>query len=93
MNLLRKMKTDCTYRQGHLKVILQQKTAEEKFVGTADMTAFTDRFPREPQQRIVMKVLGTKIMDAWTKVVCERKFTVDSTENTIMYSTGTPMGV
>lgn len=93
IDLLRNIKTDCTYRQGILKTVLKLKTAEGKFVGTADITAFTDRFPREPQIQLVTSVLGVKVAEAWIKVVCERKFTVDSTDTFINYSVGTPMGV
>jgi hypothetical protein len=87
------MKTDCTYRQGFLKDVLKDKTSSNKFVGTADMSAFTDRFPKEPQIQLIKSVLGSDMAILWTKVVTERNFCINSTDEYVKYSVGTPMGV
>jgi hypothetical protein len=87
------MPTDCAYRQEHLATILKEKTLSGKYVGTADMTAFTDRFPREPVIEVVKSVLGPEVAEAWTQVALERKFQVDSSDEYIKYSVGSPMGV
>jgi hypothetical protein len=87
------MSTDCAYRQEHLATILKEKTLLGKYVGTADMTAFTDRFPREPVIEVIKSVLGPEVAEAWTQVVLERKFQVDSSDEYIKYSVGSPMGV
>jgi hypothetical protein len=90
---LRGMSSDCTYRQGHLATILKQKTGSGEYVGTADISAFTDRFPREPQKVLIHRVFGPRVAEAWIKVIHERKFTVDSSDSVISYRVGTPIGL
>jgi hypothetical protein len=93
MNFLKGRKTDCTYRQGHLANILKLKTKHKVFVGTADMTAFTDRFPKEPQVAIVSRVFGEKISQTWLEVMVNRSFKVDNSNEFVTYACGQPMGL
>jgi hypothetical protein len=83
MLILKRMQTDCTYRQGYLKTTLIDKTTKGKFIGTTDMTAFTDRLPKELQSAVVKCLYGPQVEEAWTDVVCNREFTVSDLDTTI----------
>jgi len=93
MAILKRMKTDCTYRQGYLKDTLKAKTLKGGFIGTTDMTAFTDRLPRELQMAVIDSLYGPIIRDTWKSVVCDREFFVEDLNKNVRYSTGSPMGV
>jgi len=86
---LRRFDSDVTYRQNEIPKLI-------KGLGTklysSDMTAFTDRFPREIEVAIVKARYGEKLGDIWSTILTDREFNLPNGEK-IRYSVGNPMGL
>jgi hypothetical protein len=84
---LKRMTTDATHNQGYAKQLITKKLAKACFVGSADLTAATDRFPVELTFQMLKSKLGKRAYD-WITVITKRKFAPFGSE----YAVGQPMG-
>jgi hypothetical protein len=57
-----------------------------------DLTAATDRFPITLQSKIIEKMFGSAVAEAWTKILIDTPFYVPWTGEYCKYASGQPMG-
>jgi hypothetical protein len=90
MNALRKLPNDLTYYQDDLgnRVL---SMGENLF--SSDMTAFTDRFPRELEKIVVEVVMGADEAERWNSIIADREFYTGPNTKPVKYKVGNPMGV
>jgi hypothetical protein len=93
MALLSKMVSDGTYSHFNVGKFAQQKTKEKSFIACYDLSAATDRFPREIQQQLLFELIKDKQLAAslWT-LLAERTFKVAWSGEQVTYNCGQPMG-
>jgi hypothetical protein len=87
MNGLAKLNTDITYRQSSLPDLVRDLGDN---LYTADMTAFTDRFPRILETNLI-NVAWPQIGDLWDSVISNRSFS--HPKGDVKYAAGNPMGL
>jgi hypothetical protein len=93
MNLLSSLKTDGTMSHMNVGNYIQACTKNKDFVQTFDLTAFTDRFPREIQEKLLQELCKNKVLaDAWWTILADRTFTVQWSGEQVKYAAGQPMG-
>jgi hypothetical protein len=87
LQALRKLETDMTFRQSSIPEVIK---SSGKNLYSADMTAFTDVFPRKLEKELI-NTAWPGIGDLWETVTCERDFT--NPHGNVRYATGNPMGL
>lgn len=88
MDALRKMRGDVTYLQNSIPSLVKE-LGNNLF--SSDMTAFTDRFPIELEEKVVSAAYGERIGYLWKTVLTKRKF--EHPLGALSYEVGNPMGV
>lgn len=88
MYALRKLPSDVTYRQSDIPSLVKG-LGHNLF--SSDMTAFTDRFPRKLEKKLISSAYGTKIGELWEQVVSNRIY--HHSKGGVRYSCGNPMGL
>jgi hypothetical protein len=88
MELLRSIKTDVTFRQDQLPDLVKGLGSE---LYSSDMTAFTDRFPRILEVKLLEYLVGPEVAQSWEQVMVDRDFRHQY--GNARYSTGNPMGI
>jgi hypothetical protein len=68
-------------------------TKNNVFIETFDLSAFTDRFPREIQESILRHLVeDQELASAWWTILANRRFTVAWSGEEVTYAAGQPMG-
>jgi hypothetical protein len=93
MSLLNKLETDGTSSHMDVGNYVKECTKRKDFVQTFDLTAFTDRFPREIQETLLYELCENKdLAKAWWTILANRTFTVAWSGEQVTYAAGQPMG-
>jgi hypothetical protein len=93
MSLLNKLETDGTSSHMNVGNYVKECTKRKDFVQTFDLTAFTDRFPREIQETLLYELCENKdLAKAWWTILANRTFTVAWSGEQVTYAAGQPMG-
>jgi len=95
MELLRKIPQDATWNQDSGAQVVQQWTAEGRQLWSFDLSAATDRFPRDLQSDLVTFLLrrrGAKLGDTWARLLTDRGYATPKKDTTVKYAVGQPMG-
>jgi len=72
---------------------VKELTNVKAFIETFDLSAFTDRFPREIQEKILYELCENKeLAKAWWTILADRTFTVAWSGEKVKYAAGQPMG-
>jgi hypothetical protein len=72
---------------------IKELTEVNAFVQTFDLSAFTDRFPREIQEKLLYELCENKALaKAWWTILADRTFTVQWSGDKVTYAAGQPMG-
>jgi len=85
---LKNLRGDVTYRQDEIPKLIK---GLGKSVYTADMTAFTDRFPISWETEIVSAAYGLEIGNLWEHIIQKRDFWTP--KGPVRYAVGNPMGL
>lgn len=93
MRLLKSLVSDGTYSHSNVGKYAEQQTKDKTFIGCADLTSATDRFPATIQKVLLFELLKNDELAAglWT-LLAERSFTVAWSGEIVTYSCGQPMG-
>lgn len=89
MKGLSRLKSDATYHQDKLSDLVR---GFGHALYSSDMTAFTDRFPRILEKKVIEAVYGTQEAEEWERIICDRKF-YHNKLGFVTYTVGNPMGV
>lgn len=93
MDLLSSLETDGTMSHMNVGNYVKEITKLKGFVETFDLTAFTDRFPREIQEKLLYELCENKeLAKAWWTILANRTFTVTWSGEEVTYAAGQPMG-
>jgi hypothetical protein len=93
MNLLSSLETDGTMSHNNVGNYVKELTNVKTFIETFDLTAFTDRFPREIQEKLLLELCEDKdLANAWWTILADRTFTVQWSGEKVSYAAGQPMG-
>lgn len=93
MRLLNALETDGTSSHMNVGNYIKERTKFKDFVQTFDLTAFTDRFPREIQETLLFELCENKVLaKAWWTILADRTFTVAWSGEKVKYAAGQPMG-
>jgi len=87
-NFLRKLPTDRTFTQD--PIILDKPEGHKYY--SFDLSAATDRFPRDLQRRLIAKMFNSEIACQWEHILTAEPFYVHWTKEFIKYEVGQPMG-
>jgi len=87
MEGLRKLKGDVTFRQSSIPELIKGLGTD---LYSADMTAFTDTFPRQ-LEKAVINTAWPGMGDLWEQVISNREFS--HPKGSVKYATGNPMGL
>lgn len=90
---LKSLKRDCTYAHDMARDVLIHRTGHKMFIGTSDITAFTDRFPIEPQMKTISRCFGDDISGLWIQVILLRGFKAAGREKLVYWNVGQPLGL
>lgn len=85
------MRSDVTYSQSDLLNIYRDRLSQYEFLGSSDLTAFTDRFPREFMSSVIEAKYGAVYAGIWTNIISNREFNFHNMK--VRYSVGNPMGL
>jgi len=93
MDLLSSLETDGTMSHMNVGNYVKELTKVKAFVETFDLSAFTDRFPREIQEKLLYELCENKVLaKAWWTILADRTFTVAWSGEQVKYAAGQPMG-
>lgn len=93
MKLLTSLETDGTMSHMNVGNYVKEITRLKGFVETFDLSAFTDRFPREIQEKLLYELCDNKeLAKAWWTILANRTFTVSWSGEKVTYAAGQPMG-
>jgi hypothetical protein len=93
MDLLGTLKSDGTYSHMNVGKFAKQKTEEKSYIYCADLTAATDRFPKEIQKALLFELLkDDDLAEAYWTILADRTFTTAWSGEQVRYNTGQPMG-
>jgi len=93
MDLLSSLETDGTMSHMNVGNYVKELTEVKAFVETFDLSAFTDRFPREIQEKLLFELCENKdLATAWWTILANRTFTVAWSGEKVTYAAGQPMG-
>jgi len=93
MKTLRSLVSDGTYSHQNVGKYAQQTTLEKGYIYCADLTTFTDRFPREIQRVLLKEIVKEDVLsDAWWTLLAERTFKLQWSDERVTYACGQPMG-
>lgn len=87
-NFLRKLPTDRTFTQDPF---ISNKPEGHKYY-SFDLSAATDRFPRDLQRRLIEKMFGSETAYQWEHILTAHDFYVPWEDRFIKYEVGQPMG-
>lgn len=76
--ILKGFKTSAVSKQHEVFDTISYRTSHGYFCGSSDATAFTDRFPIEPQQQLLEELTSAKTTEHWKSVI-QRSFRVGDT--------------
>jgi hypothetical protein len=88
MQALRSLRGDVTYLQNEIPTLIK---GLGNHLYSSDMTAFTDRFPIELEEKVVSAAYGERIGYLWKTVLTDRVFC--HPKGDVQYKVGNPMGV
>lgn len=88
MELLRGIKSDCTFNQGDFKSKLPSCGPYFSF----DLSAATDRMPIVLQHKVISTIIGQDKADAWVRLLTGTEFLDPKGKQYYRYNTGQPMG-
>lgn len=71
-------------------LLSQNRDCKDRFIGSADMSAATDRLPALLQAHLLSHVLGRKIGMAWLSLLTDRPYQHKLID--YVYAVGQPMG-
>jgi hypothetical protein len=89
--LLYTIKQDGTKSHSEAAAIVKQWTAEGRKLWSIDLTAATDRFPKELQVAVMKGILGSEKASAWSQIMAIKPWS-EFHESYIEYRVGQPMG-
>jgi hypothetical protein len=93
MTLLSKMVSDGTYSHTNVGKFAKQKTKEKSFIACFDLSAATDRFPKEIQKQLLLNLLKDKqLAQSLWELLAERTFKIAWSGEQVTYNCGQPMG-
>jgi len=93
MDLLSSLETDGTMSHMNVGNYVKELTKVKAFIETFDLSAFTDRFPREIQEKLLYELCQNKVLaKAWWTILANRTFTVAWSGEKVTYAAGQPMG-
>lgn len=93
MDLLSSLETDGTMSHMNVGNYVKELTNLKEFIETFDLSAFTDRFPREIQEKLLLELCEDKeLAKAWWTILADRTFTVQWSGEQVTYAAGQPMG-
>jgi hypothetical protein len=95
MEVLRKIPQDATWNQDSGAQLVQKWTAEGRQLWSFDLSAATDRFPRDLQSDLVTFLLrrrGARLGDIWARLLTDRGYVIPRSTTTVKYAVGQPMG-
>lgn len=93
MDLLSSLETDGTMSHMNVGNYVKELTKANAFIETFDLSAFTDRFPREIQEKLLYELCENKdLAEAWWTILADRTFTVQWSGEKVKYAAGQPMG-
>lgn len=92
-SILRNIPQDGTFNQEKpiLNLLKENSDSTDKFIGSADMSAATDRLPVLLQEKILAHILGPSLAKAWRTLLVDRPYFISSSKY-LFYNTGQPMG-
>jgi len=88
MDLLKKIKSDCTFNQGSFISKLPSCGPYFSF----DLSAATDRMPIVLQQKVISSIIGKEKSEAWARLLTSTEFLDPKGGQYYKYNTGQPMG-
>lgn len=87
---LRRMETDCTYRQSLVPDLINNLGTN---LYSTDLTDATTLFPRKWSKVVIEVKYGSELANLWEEVISNRDFHDKKSKKTVRYKTGTPMGL
>jgi len=93
MQMLANLVSDGTYSHLHVGKYAEQLTKDKSFIGCADLSSATDRFPALIQKKLLLSLVPNSNLanSLWT-LLAERTFTVAWSGEQVTYQCGQPMG-
>lgn len=93
MHKLKYMVSDGTFSHDNVGTYAKQKTKEKSSINCFDLSAATDRFPREIQKALLNELIKDRDLanSLWT-ILAERTFRVAWSGEEVTYNCGQPMG-
>jgi hypothetical protein len=88
MRGLKRLSNDVTYFQDQIPNFVRNLGSN---LYSSDMTAFTDRFPREIEVEVIKAAYGDTIGEIWETIVSHREFYHEN--GSVRYKVGNPMGL
>jgi hypothetical protein len=88
MKALRRLPSDVTYFQDTIPSLVMNLGPN---LYSSDMTAFTDRFPREIEVEVIKAAYGARLGEVWETIISHREFYHES--GSVRYKVGNPMGL
>jgi hypothetical protein len=88
MDLLRGIKSDCTFNQEGFISKLPSRGPYYCF----DLHAATDRMPLSLQKRIISSIVGEERAEAWARLLVSQSYSNKDLPDNIYYVKGQPMG-
>jgi hypothetical protein len=93
MRLLKRMVSDGTYSHANVGTFAKEATKNKSFVACFDLSAATDRFPREIQKQLLNELIkDNDLATSWWTLLAERTFKVAWSNEYVTYNCGQPMG-
>jgi len=89
--LLYSLPEDGTKSHSEAASVVKQWTAEGRKLWSVDLTAATDRFPKELQVAVISGLLGKQQAEAWSEIMAIKPWSQVHNEY-VEYGTGQPMG-
>lgn len=88
--LLSQLDTDGTSSHNRISQLVKDRTSKGKYVGSFDLTAFTDRFPVFIQEFVLSQLFNSELAKLWRQLLVDREFDCDGDK--VRYGCGQPMG-
>jgi hypothetical protein len=91
MNILKGIRTDCTFNQDHFRAVLPSTGPYFSF----DLKNATDRVPISLQKRVIESIWGARKAEAWARILVKWPYHVrlpDGRRESVYYQAGQPMG-
>jgi len=88
MDILKRIKQDCTFDQNAFHSILPSRGPYYSL----DLSNATDRMPLQVQLRVIAEIIGQEKAEAWARVLTRYQYTAKGLITPISYGAGQPMG-